>query len=59
MNSRNALHIWKQRCGHEATYRRLMEVFKKAGYDEYSKIVKLSLTGKLLIRVIFHERAHQ
>ena len=59
LNSRTALHIWKQRCGHEATYRCLIEVFKKAGYDEYSKIVKLSLTGMLLIRAIFLEHALQ
>ena len=43
---REALHTWKQRNGSKATYSKLIEIFKRAGYrnyaDELRTLVQLS-----------------
>ena len=37
---REALYIWKQRLGCEATYQKLINIFEHAGYCNYAEIVK-------------------
>ena len=37
---REALYIWKRRLGSEATYRRLMNVFEQAGFQNHAEIVR-------------------
>ena len=37
---REAFHIWKERLGSEATYRKLIDIFEHAGYRNYADLVK-------------------
>ena len=37
---REALYIWKQRLGSEATYQRLMNVFERADFQIFAEIVR-------------------
>ena len=36
---REALKIWKQRSGSSATYKKLINIFERAGYCDYAEIV--------------------
>ena len=42
---REALEMWKQRKGHNATYNNLIAVFESAGYGKYADTVR-SLYGE-------------
>ena len=37
---REALKIWKQRSGSSATYKKLINIFERAGYCDYAEIVR-------------------
>ena len=39
-NRREALQMWKQRLGSEATYQKLIDVFERASYHTYAEIVR-------------------
>ena len=36
---REALEMWKQKHGHRGTYRKLIKVFKEAGFQGYADLV--------------------
>ena len=44
---REALQLWKQKLGDEATYRNLIDVFETAGYKNYADMVR-SIIGKCM-----------
>ena len=42
---REALEMWKQARGSEATYLNLIGVFERAGYQEYAETVQSTVAG--------------
>ncbi len=51
---RAALELWKQKLGPGATYNRLIEVFRRAGYENLADTVR-STAGNVLYIVYVHE----
>ena len=52
---REALQKWKQKFGSKATYRNLISVFRRAGYEGYAEHV-YKILGKLTDSVKIHYR---
>ena len=40
LHRREALYVWKQKLGSDATYQRLMNIFERAGFQNCAEIIR-------------------